>query len=137
MSELVKTCVCRLVHGFSLYAVWSDATPSRLVKYELTLPSGGILPFRRDSLGAALKTFHASTDVWFWFAPRYQLYPVFKDEKSDEILQYSISGPDGKVFESSSPPDGLIDALIVFERLTGVDITADNALLAKPDQPSV
>ena len=73
MSNHVKTLLCRPVYGFSLYAAWSDTEPPQIVRYEILLPSGAVLPFRRAALGAALKTFHVSTDVWFWFTAGYRL----------------------------------------------------------------
>jgi hypothetical protein len=128
MNVLVKTLVCRPVHGFSLFTVWSDTKPPRIVRYDLVFPGGALIPFSRDSLGAALKTFHASTDVWFWFSPPYRLYPVFADDTSDQVQFYAIAGPDGQAFKSNAFPDGLNDALKEFERLTGVDITAEDAI---------
>ena len=128
MDNPVKTLVCRPVYGFSLYAVWSDKEPSQIVRYEILLPSGAVLPFRRAALGAALKTFHASTDVWFWFIAGYRLYPVFKNDQSEKVLLYTIASQNGPVFESNGSPDGLLEALIEFERLTGVDIMTGDAL---------
>jgi hypothetical protein len=116
--------------GLALYSVWADAIPPRLLKYEIELPSGGLLPFPSDALEAALKTFHASTDVWVWFSSRYRLYPIFPADDSNEVSRYAIAGPDGEVFRSCEMPDGLVDARIVFERLTGVDVTANDTLSA-------
>jgi hypothetical protein len=120
--------------GLALYSVWADATPPRLLKYEIELPSGGLFPFPSDALEAALeaalKTFHVSTDVWVWFSSRYRLYPIFLTDDSNEVSRYAIAGPDGQVFRSCEMPDGLVDARIVFERLTGVDVTANDTLSA-------
>lgn len=124
------------MYGFSLYSVWADATPPHLSKYEIELPSGGLLPFPKDALAAALKTFHASTDVWVWFSSRYRLYPIFLADDSNEVSHYAIAGPDGEVFRSCEMPGGLVDALIVFERLTGVDVTAEDAVL-EADEPTL
>lgn len=82
-----------------------------------------------------MKTFHASTDAWFWFSPPYRLHPVFADDISNEVRRYAISAPDGRIFESGSHPNGLADALKEFERLTGVDITADDAMIEDVEKP--
>lgn len=131
MSNPVRTLVCRPVYGFTLYAIWSDATHSAIVRYEIALPSGGVLPFSRDSLAPALITFHACTNAWFWFAGDYRLYPIFKDEQSDEAVGYAISGLNGQVFESRGSSDALQAALVEFERLTGTNITADDTIAGK------
>lgn len=137
MRNLVKTLVCRPVYGFTLNAAWSDTEPPQIVRYEILLPSGAVLPFRRAALGAALKTFHVSTDVWFWFTRGYRLCPVFKDDQSDTVLSYTITGQTGQVFESSGSPDGLLEALTEFEQVTGVDITADDAMAEYFESPCV
>ena len=133
MSDPAKTLICRPVYGFSLYAVWSNAEPSKIVRYEIALPSTAILPFRGDALAAALKTFHISTDVLLWFAAPYELYPVFRGGDSNEVLHYVIFGPGQAVFESGPLPGGLLEALTVFELLTGVDIMDDHAMVDHPD----
>lgn len=135
MSDRSKTLVCRPVHGFSLYATWLDTVPSRIVRYEVVLPSGGLLPFGRNFLGQALKTFHAWTGVWFWFATDYQLYPVLKDNSSNEAMRYAIAGPNGQIFEFGGITDGLDEAISEFKRLTGVDIIAHDAR-AEADMPA-
>jgi hypothetical protein len=53
------------------------------------------------------------------------------------LKKVSISGPDGQVFESSALPDGLDEALQEFERLTGVDITDEDAIGGDTDKPDV